>query len=379
MKTKLTLLFCAIFSVAISINTFGQAAGNAVYERVLSGRGGNASNPVDLNVTALSSYSFGNMLEGNVLMNVRATAFTAIFSLTQHGKTIEEAEASMKNRTEIFKQHMNAAHIDDSQIFVDPVSLVPTYETEVINKKLSKTFNEIPTGFEMKKSVHVTFHKQGQINDIVTAAARAEVYDFVKMEYAVENMDELINQMRQDALQILLIKKDAMQKLGIYARYTRMGERVGSAFPFERYAQYTAFKTGAAPGFIAQHTKNPQPQQAIYNYADKNKTIYYDKVSEKQFDRVINPVVDEPMVQLYVSIKAEYQVYDPEQEKLNKDDTRKRMQWNDDEMELKLKERKLDLENKYPKTTEKKPVKQKDVSQKTMTIKQELTAKTTDQ
>ena len=350
MKKILTIIICGILSTVISMHTFGQAAGNAVYNQVLNGKPGGLQNPVDLNVIPISSYSFGNMLEANVLMNVRATAFTAIFSLTQNGKTIEEAEAAMKNRTEIFKQQMTASQIQESQIFIDPVSLVPTYETEVINKKLSKTLNEVPTGFEMKKNVHITFHKHGQINDIVTAAARAEVYDLVKVEYAIDNMDELVNKMRQDALQIMLIKKDAMEKLGIFARYTRMGERVGSAYPFERYAQYTAFKTGAAPGFIAQHTKNQQVQQVVYNYADKNKTIYYDKVSEKQFDRVINPVVDEPMVQLYVSVKAEYVVFDPEQEKENKETLKKRKQWDDAEMEFKLKERKLDMDNKYPKS-----------------------------
>lgn len=359
MKKSLILLTCSIFAIAISFKTSAQIGGNAVYERVLNGRGGSATTPVELNVIPSSSYSFGNMLEGNVLMNVRASAFTAIFSLTQHGKTIEEAEAAMKNRTEIFKQHLSAAHVDDQQVFIDPVSLVPTYETEVINKKLSKTYNEVPTGFEMKKNVHITFHKQAEINEIITAAARAEVYDLVKVEYAIDNMDELINKMRQDALNILLIKKEAMEKLGIYARYTRVGERTGSAFPFERYAQYTAFKTGVAPAYVAQYTKNTPTQQVVYNYADKNKTIYYDKVSEKQFDRVINPVVDEPMVQLYVSVKAEYQVYDPEQEKRNKEDVRKRTAWSDEEMELKLKERKLDLENKYPDTKEKNAKKSK--------------------
>lgn len=348
MNKKISILFCGVLLLSVYTKTFGQAAGNAVYNQVLNGKPGGLHNPVDLNVIPISSYSFGNMLEANVLMNVRATAFTAIFSLTQNGKTIEEAEAAMKARTEIFKQQLTAAQIQESQIFIDPVSLVPTYETEVVNKKLSKTYNEVATGFEMKKNIHITFYKHGQVNDIVTAAARAEVYDLVKVEYAIENMDELVNKMRQDALQILLIKKGAMEKLGIFARYTRVGEKVGSAFPFERYNQYTAFKTGAAPGFIAQHAKHQPAQQVVYNYAEKNKTIYYEKVSEKQFDRVINPVVDEPMVQLYVSVKAEYTIYDPEQEKENKEAAKKQRAFNDAEMDFKLEERKLDIQNKYP-------------------------------
>jgi hypothetical protein len=370
MNRKLTLLICGILSMAVSINTHGQAAGNAVYNQVLNGKPGGGQIPVDLNVIPISSYSFGNMLEANVLMNVRATAFTAIFSLTQNAKTVEEAEGMMKNRTEIFKQQMTAAQIQESQIFIDPVSLVPTYETEIINKKLSKTLNEVATGFEMKKNIHITFYKHGQINDIVTAAARAEVYDLVKVEYAIENMDELVNKMRQDALQILLIKKGAMEKLGIFARYTRMGEKVGSAYPFERYNQYTAFKTGTAPGFIAQHAKNQTVQQVVYNYAEKNKTIYYDKVSEKQFDRVVNPVVDEPMVQLYVSVKAEYQVYDPEQEKEGKEAVKKQKAWDDAEMDFKLKERKLDIDHKYPgqKTTTLQKPKSKTNATSTITI-----------
>lgn len=348
MNKKFPFLLCSALFILVAAKTFSQAAGNAVYNQLLNGKPGGLHNPVDLNVIPVSSYSFGNMLEANVLMNVRATAFTAIFSLTQHGKTIEEAENAMKLRTEIFKQHIAAAQIQESQVFTDPVSLVPTYETEVVNKKLSKTYNEVATGFEMKKNIHITFYKHNQVNDIVTAAARAEVYDLVKVEYAINNMDELVQQMRQDALQILLTKKAAMEKLGIYARFARLGERTGSAFPFERYNQYTAFKTGVAPGYIVQQAKNQQAQQVVYNYAEKNRTIYYEKVSDKQFDKVVNPVVDEPMVQLYISVKAEYTTYDPEQEKDNKEATRKQRAYTDAEQELKLKERQLDVQNKYP-------------------------------
>lgn len=303
-----------IWTLFISNPSSAQAAGNSVFTNPAY-----QSAPVNLSLSNYGS-DFSSLLEANVMMNVKPGAYLAIFSLTQNGKTIEEVEAAMRSRTEIFKNMLEQFNTSSKDIFIDPVSMVPAYETEITEKKLSKTFNEVPVGFEMKKNVHILFHEQREINDIIAIAAKAEVYDLVKVDYDIENKDAILQQLRAEAFKILMSKKSVMENAGLHTRFINVGEVQGSASPAERYVQYTAYKTGTAPYHVANYNykKDKAPQTIQYNYAEKQKTVYYDMVTDKQFDKVINPIVGEPMVQVYFSLKAQYVIYDPEQEKADR-------------------------------------------------------------
>lgn len=335
---KLFIPFC--FSL-ISLSSVAQIAGNAV----VSSAGNNIYNnpnygpaPVDLSIAPYSS-SFSQLMEANVMINVKATSFVATFSLTQFAKTVEEAEAAMKSRTELFRNMLQQTNSGAQYVFVDPVSMVPTYEMELTEKKLSKTYNEVPSGFEIKKNVHITFKEQNQINDIISIAAKAEVYDLVKVDYNVDEKDAILEQLRNEALRILMDKKKVMEQAGIFTRFTNVGEKQGSAFPSERYSQYTAYKASTAPYQLVNYKKGQPVQTVQYNYADKQKTVYYEKVTDKQFDKVINPVVYEPMVQVYFSLKGQFVIYDPEKEAADK-------KYNDKVREFQLKEMELNYELK---------------------------------
>jgi uncharacterized protein YggE len=340
------ILIASFVILSFSLTIYAQIAGNAVYNNSRSQS--SLAEGVDLSLNGYN-FSFSSFLEANVMINVKATAYTAIFSLTQNGKTIEETDAMMQNRINIFKKQLELGNINADRIFVDPVSLVPSYEIEVTDKKFSKTVNEVPSGFEMKKNVHITFTEHEQINKIIAIAAQAEVYDLVKVDYAVDRLDVILNQLREEALKILLTKKDAIEKTGIHARIVQTGERYGSVYPLERYAQYYAYKTGVSPGFTVSYKKGQPQQQVQYNYADKNKTIYYEKVADKQFDKVINPVVGEPMVQVYITVKGQYSIYDPETESADKLHNQKVREIQLQEMQLRLEEKKADIELKRKK------------------------------
>ena len=321
-----------------------QIAGNAIYSNAVNRISLNEG--VDLNLNSYSSLSFSPLLEANVMINVKATAYTAIFSLTQNGNTIEETENLLKTRIELFRKALEQDNIDPRKIFVDPVSLVPSYEIEVESKRFSKTINEVPSGFEMKKNVHVTFNDHSQINRIIAVAAQAEVYDLVKVDYSIDNMEPVLDQLRQEALRILLNKKESVEKAGLHIRFIQTGEKYGSAYPLERYAEYYAYKTGVTPTYTANYKKG-QPQYHVqYNYAEKNKTIYYEKVADKQFDKILNPVVGEPMIQVYLTLKAQYATYDPETEAADKLYNQKVRELQLREMELRIEDKKADIEIK---------------------------------
>ena len=312
----------------ISILTFifamqhaqSQIGGNAVYNgnEYNNGYINSLNHGVNLQLEQSHGYSFSNVLEASVMANVKASAFVAIFSLTQHGATIDEADKMMNLRIDEFKVALEKDHIQPSDFFTDPVSLVPVYETEVINKKYSRTYNEVPAGFEMKKNVHIVFKDHQYINRIITHAASAEIYDLVKADYVVDDLEKVLAGLREEAVNILLRKKALLEKAGMQTKFIQMGEKFGSVYPVERYQQYYAYKTGTSKSYYESY-RSSLVKRISYNYAEKNKTIYYDKVSDKQFDKVINPVVGEPMVQVFVSLKSQYQLYDPVAEKSDKE------------------------------------------------------------
>ena len=349
MKHLLSTLAIAssLFFNSVSAQILGNApsaAGN-----IIANGGGVPNNNVNLAITPYSS-NFSSLLEANVMMNVKADSYVAIFSLTQYGKSIEEVETAMRTRSEIFKASLQQEGMDPKQIFFDPITMIPTYETEVVAKKLSRTYNEVPTGFEMKRNVHITFFRQEQINPIITMAAKAEVYDLVKVDYNIQDKDAVVHALRQDALKILLEKQAILEKAGIHTKFTQVGEMHNSAYPAERYQQYYAYRSGVAPNFLDNAKKKPLQEQ--YNYADKNKTIYYDKVSDRQFDKIINPVVNEPMVQVYFSLKGEYRIYDPEAEIAQKsyDDKVKQYQLQLLALDVEAKKKDIELKGRMVKT-----------------------------
>lgn len=332
------LLFAPVLFVFGYSLGFAQASGNAIYSKDYDSPAPMAG--VDLSLNNYS-FSFNSFLEANVMINVKASAYTAIFSLTQNGKTIEETETLMQNRIDLFTKKLEEHKVNTGKTFTDPVSLVPSYEAEITEKRFSKTVNEIPSGFEMKKNIHVTFTVQTEINNIIAAAAEAEVYDLVKVDYTIDNLDTILNQARQEAIRILLIKQKAIEKAGIYTRFIQTGERYGSVYPLERYAQYYAYKTGMNRSYTVNYRRNPQ--QVKYNYADKNQTVYYEKVPDKQFDKVINPAVAEPVVQVYITVKAQYATYDPATEEAAKLHDQKVKELQLKEMELRLEEKKAEI------------------------------------
>ncbi|MEI2749804.1 MAG: SIMPL domain-containing protein [Ferruginibacter sp.] len=324
-----------------------QIGGNATYngnnnQQGYYGSNSNA-NSVNLNLDTYSSQSFANFLEANVMVNVKASSFVAIFSLSQHGKTIEEADQMMNERIELFRKLVSNDETRPDQFFTDPVSLVPVYETQVVNKKYSRTYNEVPDGFEMKKNIHLTFRNHESINQIISYAAKAEIYDLVKADYIIDDLDKVLAKLREEAMTILTAKKVLIEKAGISIKFSQVGEKYGSAHPFERYQQYYAYKT-AMPKYYGVSYSTNRNQQVVYNTAEKNKTIYYEKVSEKQFDKVINPVVGEPMVQVYLSLKGQYQSYDPAKEAADNAYNERMRAYTEKEVMLRLLEKEKQIE-----------------------------------
>ncbi len=178
MKTYLIGTFI-LLSFGIS---FGQHAGNLNYQK-------RVKIPESTIEVGQPSDNFINIsVKG--LANVKADSYVAIFSITQKGKTTEEVNKLLDGRIE---QALSVAKGKPNvETYVDMISFVPTYEFDVEKKVFSKrTYNEVPTGFELQKNIHIKYSNPDLLNQLIASCASAEIYDLVRVDYFSDKLGEV--------------------------------------------------------------------------------------------------------------------------------------------------------------------------------------------
>ncbi|MFI5204464.1 MAG: hypothetical protein ACHQF2_08205 [Flavobacteriales bacterium] len=333
MKHLFCLLPAALFSYQIS---FSQSAGNVVYnpggynnQNLSNNRYGGGPQmiaynpPPGVNLNAGAHQSREQLIKSDIMINIKATSYTAIFSLTQNADRMMQTDSLSNIRIE----NMIAAIRKDPAIkfeyHVDFIALVPRYKTVTEEKRFSKTVNEVPDGFEMKKNIHVLFYNHDHLATIIAAAGKGEIYECVKVEYNVKDMDAVYEQLRIKAKEVLDAKYVKRTNLGFKLEMLSMGETQGSVYPIERYAQYQAFKNGT-PEYVVIESRKKQdkdkPQPVTYTGIEKTPTIYYERIPYNQFDAVLNADVAEPCVQFYYSLQVNYRILIDAEEQIKKED-----------------------------------------------------------
>jgi uncharacterized protein YggE len=228
----------------------------------------------------------------NALSNQKAESYTAIFGILQTGKTAEETNGLLNQRLDAFATELKGLGVNPTDIYIDMVNFLPKYEYDVSKKIFSKkTYTEIPKGFELQKNVHIRYRDNALLDKIVTAAARQEIFDIVKVDYFVSNSQKIYSQLRETAFQYLAEIKKQYRSIGIQldSAYLITAENAWVAYPINRYESYQAFS--------AQSLDQGEKQSSIINAADKPVARFYNAVQADDYDIVINPEILEPAVQ----------------------------------------------------------------------------------
>jgi uncharacterized protein YggE len=239
-------------------------------------------------------------IEVKGLSNIVADNYVAVFNLVQIAETIENTDQLMNARISNFKQKLKAIGIDTSEINTDMVSFVPKYDVQEENKVFSKTFNEVPSGFELQKNVSVHFKHSATINDIVSAAAKSEIYDLVKVDYFSSGFQLSLDSLRQKCLLKVKAKTKAYEGLGFKLDTLKkvMVDDFSTIYPATRYFSYQAF---SRPSLNAARKKT-----VTVNEAAKTISRYYNQLDYDDYDIIINPVVIEPVIQVSYSVTVKY-------------------------------------------------------------------------
>jgi uncharacterized protein YggE len=285
-----------IASLPIALNARPQAMGNLMYESSSRIHFQQAEQPVKATVQ-------GNMLvlEVNAMMNMKADSYLAIFHITQLGQSAEEADSLMNTRINGFTQRMKEHGVKEKDVFPDMLSFVPVYELETTRKLFSKSYQEVPAGFEIQKNIHVRFTDARILDRLVTAAAKEEIYDLVKVDFFVQDQSACYDTLRMFATRLLQQKLDNFSRLGLKVSesHRMAAEKNGAYFPLDRYTNYKSRTLTSL---------NSRRKGQVVNDVRQSNTLFYNKVPYGQFDIVLHAEITEPPVQYTYNLTMQVQL-----------------------------------------------------------------------
>jgi hypothetical protein len=154
----------------------------------------------------------------------------------------------------------------------------------------------------MQKNVTVQYAKSDELDKIITVAAKFEIYDLVKVDYFVNNINKHIDSLRTICLQELKEKSKAFELLGFKLDTMQkvFNDNFLVVYPETRYFTYTAF---SRPSLTAA---NKKASKIDITETNKLQSSFYNQVEYDSYDIVINPVVLEPVVQVSYSATIKY-------------------------------------------------------------------------
>ena len=303
-----TLSFLSIFLFGSSLifaqakGNYNEAKGNYDYDKNvnLDNYNYNSRPTTAANTIPNGNYPNAETVVFNIkgVSNQKAAEYVAIFSITQMAKTAEEADKLLQIRYDGFMTELQKLAVKKEDTYLDMISFVPLYEYEVEKKVFSRaTFNEIPKGFEIQQNVHVRYRDGNQISKIVSAAAKNEIYDIVKVDYFITNQEQIKLELQQKCISFLNDKLKEYEKMGVKldTMAHTIAEATFVAYPNERYSSYTAYASSSL-----------ESERGKVNTARKITTQFYDKIPYNTFDVVVNPSILEPEVQFMYDLKIVY-------------------------------------------------------------------------
>ena len=121
--------------------------------------------------------SVPNVSEGRDQAVIAAigTAFAAhgrvldVHSDIDHHRSVYTIVAEANDLVDALLARVGKEGVKDDDVFTDMLSFVPVYEIETTRKLFSKTYQEVPAGFEIQKNIHIRFRDARVLDKLVSA------------------------------------------------------------------------------------------------------------------------------------------------------------------------------------------------------------------
>jgi uncharacterized protein YggE len=291
---KRTILAFSLLTLCASA-VEAQESGNRVYgDQQAQGRRRSAPFSGDLLLYDPKDQTAAPYVEAYVLMNVKADAFVAVFGVAQEAATAAESNRKVDAQIAELTTALQGLGVAGGDVFVDFISQNPVYDYNVAGR----TARESHTGFQTKKTVAVRYRDRAVFERMVAAAAKASIFDLIKVDYVVTDAGRVRARLLDEATRVVREKVASYGKLlGINLRPRAVvHEKYDMLTPGDLYRTYTAFESGSVEGAARVVERR------------KSSTSYYDPLQSGVFDAVVDPAGIDPTVQctLFLKVRCEW-------------------------------------------------------------------------
>lgn len=296
------ILLISLTAIALHSICFAQASGNAAYSQ----SGGNTRAKQNerskraLQQSELPPSATSMFVEANVLMNVKADEYVAVFGVLQEGATVEECNQKMDATVSEFAGQLKQLGISGDDAFVDFAAQNKIYGFQVTGGIAKERL----VGFELKKNVSVHYKDKLLLDKLVIAASKSKIFDLIKVDYVVRDPAGVQSKLMDDAAQVIKQKAATYERLlGIKLQppIQVYAEKPSIYFPSEMYDSYTASES-------EEMSSDSDRQKYTLQGARKSRTFFFNGLNADGFDHVTNPVVIEPVVQFTLYLKVKYEI-----------------------------------------------------------------------
>jgi uncharacterized protein YggE len=302
--TRPRIVLVAFVLAALAVRPgegLAQIAGNAAY-----GQGGGKARAQQqerdkrtLSPQELPPDDSTMFVEANVLMNVEADSYVAVFAIAREGESPAECARAMDASIRAFSEALKPLGVEADDILVDFVAQARIYGFEITGDLARERLE----GFELKKNVLVRFRERDLLDRLMLAAAGAEVFDLIKVDYLVADVAAVRERLAAEAAAVLkrkVARYETLLDTRLRPPAQVIAERPATYYPSEMYDSYIAAEAEAIGGVDRQ-------RYAVQS-ARKSRTFHYNGLDSDAFDAVIGPDGAEPVVQFTLYLKVRYAI-----------------------------------------------------------------------
>ncbi len=287
------ILLLLILICACEFAARAQESGNSVYgtaKRKTSGVALGNLYSVDQKDSVQSSF-----IEANVLMNVKADEYLAVFGVAQEGVTLLEGNKKIDAQVNDFLNALKGLGINSNDIFIDFITQNRVYDFGIAGN----TAREKLSGFEVKKNIAVRYKEKPLLEKMLAAASKSSIFDLIKVDYVVSDQGSARDKLLEEASKIIKKKEESYARLlGVKMRPASVyQEKYNTFFPSEMYNAYVAYESGSV--------ENSSSNMRVVEKR-KASTFYFNPLHTGEFDSIINAPGAEPVVQLTLYLKIKY-------------------------------------------------------------------------
>lgn len=286
---KIIFLFLTICSLSNAL--FAQIRGNSAYQK-----GNNYPNYVQI----IAEGDTAMVIEAAVLDNEMATSFVVLFGVSQEGKTVTDATNQINKRIDSFLLEIKGLGIAEKDFYVDLITQNRIYHYQLQANNIA--FEKL-AGFEIKKNISIQVNNKEMIDKLVVIASKFEIFDLIKVDYLRTDNELIKETLFKETVKIIKNKKEQYTTLTnvVLLPHSRMiSEIFNIQQPTNAYKSYTAYE---APTIDQDYDESNKLKKVN---ARKMTTFYFSPDDYSGFDKIINPVIIEPVIQYSLRIKVRF-------------------------------------------------------------------------